>query len=218
MKKFLAALPFLLTCTALQAAPIQIIDLPTETSGGFPHNLFHNSSDNQGQTGVTLAWFDLGTGGSYDPDTGHFLLNINLWLDSALTMSAGTADADGNLTAASFIGNSLGPIGSITWTFDAIAQANGLPATSTTNFVDRNYAISDAGYIPNSYTGSSMTLWGSSCVLDAKGNCENFQAGVIHGLGVDFVATFVPVPAAIWLFGSGLLALVGISRRRARHS
>ena len=32
--------------------------------------------------------------------------------------------------------------------------------------------------------------------------------------GSDFGQTFVPVPAAVWLFGSGLLGLVAISRRR----
>jgi hypothetical protein len=31
----------------------------------------------------------------------------------------------------------------------------------------------------------------------------------------DFVNTAVPVPAAVWLFGSGLLGLVGVARRRA---
>ena len=28
-------------------------------------------------------------------------------------------------------------------------------------------------------------------------------------------ATVVPVPAAVWLFGSGLLGLIGIARRKA---
>jgi len=35
------------------------------------------------------------------------------------------------------------------------------------------------------------------------------------GLGLDGVSIFaVPVPAAVWLFGSGLLGLVGITRRK----
>lgn len=32
---------------------------------------------------------------------------------------------------------------------------------------------------------------------------------------VTFTATVVPIPAAIWLFGSGLLGLIGVSRRSA---
>jgi len=34
------------------------------------------------------------------------------------------------------------------------------------------------------------------------------------GIEVDIVTTVIPVPAAVWLFGSGLLGLVGIARRR----
>lgn len=34
-------------------------------------------------------------------------------------------------------------------------------------------------------------------------------------VSTDIVNTAVPVPAAVWLFGSGLLGLVGVARRRA---
>jgi len=40
-----------------------------------------------------------------------------------------------------------------------------------------------------------------------------FQSTGIDGEGSDWVGV-VPVPAAVWLFGSGLLGLVGIARRR----
>lgn len=33
-------------------------------------------------------------------------------------------------------------------------------------------------------------------------------------LSIDAVPTLVPVPAAVWLFGTGLLGLVGVARRR----
>jgi hypothetical protein len=40
------------------------------------------------------------------------------------------------------------------------------------------------------------------------------------GTGTDACPTVaaVPVPAAVWLFGSGLLGLVGIARRKKRNS
>jgi hypothetical protein len=41
-----------------------------------------------------------------------------------------------------------------------------------------------------------------------------FSNGVVTS--VDAVPTVIPVPAAAWLFGSGLLGLVGVARRRAR--
>ena len=34
------------------------------------------------------------------------------------------------------------------------------------------------------------------------------------GVEIDIVTTVIPVPAALWLFGSGLLGLIGISRRK----
>lgn len=46
------------------------------------------------------------------------------------------------------------------------------------------------------------------------GDDDNY--GVISGTWVDFSMTpvVVPVPAAVWLFGTGLLGLVGIARRK----
>ena len=38
--------------------------------------------------------------------------------------------------------------------------------------------------------------------------------GVLYELHLQGVVSAVPVPAAVWLFGSGLLGLVGIARRR----
>ena len=37
------------------------------------------------------------------------------------------------------------------------------------------------------------------------------------GTGYELVSTsVVPIPAAVWLFGSGLLGLIGVARRKAR--
>lgn len=35
-----------------------------------------------------------------------------------------------------------------------------------------------------------------------------------YGPGLTFVASTVPVPATVWLFGSGLLGMIGIARRK----
>ena len=44
-----------------------------------------------------------------------------------------------------------------------------------------------------------------------------FSVESVNGtvISTDIVNTAVPVPAAVWLFGSGLLGLVGVARRRA---
>ena len=36
-----------------------------------------------------------------------------------------------------------------------------------------------------------------------------------YDMSIETVITTVPVPAAVWLFGSGLLGLVGVARRKA---
>ena len=41
-------------------------------------------------------------------------------------------------------------------------------------------------------------------------------AGPFTGFSPYFNTTVVPIPAAAWLFGSGLLGLVGVARRRRK--
>lgn len=41
------------------------------------------------------------------------------------------------------------------------------------------------------------------------------NAGTVLTVDVQVVPPVVPVPAALWLFGSGLIGLVGVARRRA---
>lgn len=228
MKRFLLVLPFLFACSALQAAPVQISALPSSPIGpGFQHNNFHDSSLAKGTDGLKLGWFTLGAGGgSWDPDTGAFQVNIDIFAGTDQGMVGaviGTALGTGNLSPAQFNGFDGGLIGSITWNFDAAAQGAGLFDT-TMNFHDIAYlggAQCNPAFEPNKGCptpgGISISLWGSNGFLDpVTGKYEG--VGIAPTLGVDFVATFVPVPAAVWLFGSGLVALVGVSRRKKSHS
>ena len=45
---------------------------------------------------------------------------------------------------------------------------------------------------------------------DENGNLLNLEGGIVADLSA------VPVPAAVWLFGSGLVALVGVARKKRR--
>ena len=53
--------------------------------------------------------------------------------------------------------------------------------------------------------------------LDTPFEFFGFSLQSVNGsvISTDIVNTAVPVPAAVWLFGSGLLGLVGVARRRA---
>lgn len=61
-----------------------------------------------------------------------------------------------------------------------------------------------------------------SCLATTGADCSTYflwddlhPTTVGHSLFADaFVSTVVPIPAAVWLFGSGLLGLVGMARRR----
>lgn len=50
---------------------------------------------------------------------------------------------------------------------------------------------------------------GATCF---EGEDDNFN--IIEGTWTSFTTTVVPVPAAVWLFGSGLLGLAGLARRK----
>lgn len=77
--------------------------------------------------------------------------------------------------------------------------------------------LPETGTLPNNtWFATSITF-----VATSSSHYLGFAANSVSGgntfLGIDGVSistTTVPIPAAIWLFGSGLLALVGISRRK----
>ena len=68
---------------------------------------------------------------------------------------------------------------------------------------------------PSSFLGAE-TAGGETASLAASGisyvilETSNTASGLYFD---DLSFTTVPIPAAVWLFGSGLLGLIGISRR-----
>ena len=61
----------------------------------------------------------------------------------------------------------------------------------------------------NSATGDYLMAWTVALNDPQHPAFGSFVTWTVHG-----IASPVPVPAALWLFGSGLLGLVGISRRK----
>ena len=72
----------------------------------------------------------------------------------------------------------------------------------------------------NTYTSGDPVAWrkagnGSTTTLGPDGlRGTPMIDGAFNGFNANFDFTVVPVPAAVWLFGSGLLGLVGVARRK----
>jgi hypothetical protein len=47
---------------------------------------------------------------------------------------------------------------------------------------------------------------------------DNGQRGSFQLNSINISALDIPIPSALWLFGSGLLGLIGIARRKNRHN
>jgi len=77
------------------------------------------------------------------------------------------------------------------------------------------YNLNMGGYDgQTSYLGMSAIM-SAIVVKDSFGNVIPFSLSTASGAALfNELATTVPIPAAIWLFGSGLLGLLGISRRK----
>ena len=59
---------------------------------------------------------------------------------------------------------------------------------------------------------NSLIIWGENDFYNGN-NHSNLKN---QHLGVNVYVSTVPIPAAVWLFGSGLLGLIGFARRKTR--
>ena len=96
------------------------------------------------------------------------------------------------------------------------------PFVTTAGFLaDSNPPVQPNGVNPGEYLGITFDLQASGSFADVLAELANGDLRIgIHVQGYEtggsesFVNNPVPVPAAVWLFGSGLLGLVGIARRK----
>lgn len=154
---------------------------------------------------AALITGDMGITGSYSTSGGSDQSNDTLLTlgsatgtsgsgDIGSTVSFGTGGAigDGNISLASFASvTDLYTIGG--WQLDL----------SSMTIVDQ--------------TASLLTMTGSGLLsgngFNSTGVNWTFSANDL-GSSYSMTITAVPVPAAVWLFGSGLLGLVGVARRK----
>ena len=95
--------------------------------------------------------------------------------------------------------------------WDGVDTLSDIDTNSLTIDGDFVLAVSDDG--GTTWTGGDINP-GSVFTLP-EANTYAVQFAGLGGIEVVVDLAPVPVPAAVWLFGSGLLGLVGVARRRA---
>lgn len=151
----------------------------------------------------------LGTGGDFEGF--HYATSaevVILWSNFGIDLSAGSASYvsghDNNVLAAtSFLGNTLAE-----YEYNDIWPVGALGLTAD-GYGEWSYERLGAYFIalPPDEPG---TYYDTDDDLTHLMSTEDTQGFYGHYL----VMTSVPIPPAIWLFGSGLLGLVGIARRK----
>jgi hypothetical protein len=126
----------------------------------------------------------------------------------------------------------FGALGGGLTTSDSVTGVGSLPASNglLANFGKVSYTL-PIGPVPMATTTfNTTTIDGSGLGTNPSGTLPLTDDGIggnpmVAGPFPDFNANFditsihvsaIPVPAAVWLFGSGLLGLVGVARRRKK--
>ena len=199
--------------TNASAAPF-VIDFGTGQQGSVGTIIDDGSGIIEG-TGITIGVLDVvGT----DTMDGQYIADawLNFNATGGVTVNGVTTGTGGTIEIVGFVsGLSLGlnnpgsPVTLLTGTFDSWS------------FQNNGYAAIFDGF--GSDTKDDLLLEDLGIPLDTQFEFFGFSIG--YDINLDGIATaistdvintsVVPVPAAVWLFGSGLLGLVGVARRRA---
>lgn len=170
-------------------------------SSGLTENItITNTTANAGTfTLFQYTDFDLGGPSSYNPlgnNVGNGTDSFNYGQTDLVTQEfTNTVSQTNGIWAASEIAVSA-PSPTLTSIGQAVALEDALfdgTVTGTANF--------------STFTGDAAWIWQYDFTIAAGGTASISKALVLE-------TTVVPVPAAVWLFGSGLIGLVGIARRR----
>lgn len=194
MKKTAIAAALLLVTGAANAAPITSLEI---TGGSF-----------------AMA----GAGGTINPAA---FANMTIGgYDGSEPLTAGTQADYAPLSIATFDFGFFGAVGVRTAETDGVNSGFAAPTGDLTGSALTLDLSSWTAY----WNGTSFNQGGMiTTTVDAMGNfTANWQAtvngGAFNGQVGDWTITgtvsAVPVPAAVWLFGSGLVGLAGVARRR----
>lgn len=212
MKKILTGLVLATSAATASATTYNINAVLDGVDAGFGYSGFHYAGDDgagidgdaDAMTGTELASFSgLVSTGSFNDVTGSFNLVLALNGGGEVTLS-NSGTGQGVLVDNPFI---------LDVDFSAPDTASLFDTTIV--FINSiNACCVGASPAPNSFDGAVMSLWGADFALTSGGFIPPESVPDI-GLDLRLELTAVPVPAAAWLFGSGLLGLVGMARRKS---
>ena len=206
----------MLICTGAAQAAVQDIAV----NGGFETGDF--TGWQEFPNGGTQAVVTPGNGSTYaanlgvpirsqtDPAIDNLLKNANL--------QAGNLTPGASITVTFDMSGSLSGAGGVVFA-ELFSEFSGGGATGEIlGGVPIFPAGGPTGWTPYSFTTNLGADVSGGVTLQLKASC-----GPVEGCGVDAYfdnvtittdVSAVPVPAAVWLFGSGLLGLVGVARRK----
>ena len=139
--------------------------------------------------------------------------------DSGVTVGGGEMSIDATVVSIDTGGNSV-PLSHEDFTLYATL------VSGTTNIYEGS--LTAGSYLTANFTGLTFVDFGGNASGDIYGSVD-YTGGSLQGsytggsIEVQFSGTafgsalgpvVVPVPAAVWLFGSGLIALVSVARRK----
>jgi len=207
MIKLFSGLLLALSCLNATAVTYDVSAIFNGSDGGFSFSSLHDASGSNpkalGPDGILANVLLTGFSGTYNDVNGSF--NAVLALDNAAgpMLLSGTLlfDGTGLLAANSTLGLTFSGTQSGALTDTVIGFEQGKVCCSGTNY-------------PNTFDGSIMTLWGANFDSSADFINTGSYSGATLGMDLRIELTPVPVPAAVWLFGSGLLGLAGVVRRK----
>ena len=210
--KFMSTAALLLSGTA-NAAIYDITGVLSGVDNGFGFSGFHYAgnlgtgvdADGNPMTGTQLVDIPAATGlfGTYNDVTGDFYVQLATDFSYVPTFELnGTLLFDNT--------GFLDPTSTLTITFNTATLLGDL---STNMVFDAGQVCCSGTNPPNSFSNGLLSLWGANSTPELDSLFPDNNAEVL-GLDLRLQLTPVPVPAAVWLFGSGLLGLIGIARRK----
>ena len=198
-----SAVALVIGTSAMSAAQANTAGLTDVWSGTYTFSMFSPGGGGVGTpTSSTWSWdFDAGTVTIQNSATFYG----SVWTAAGITFTDTGSSYDGNMTF-SWSANPSIPVFS-SWDVSASGTAPGQVSDTATVWANSATILATSSAFPGFHPYFDGSLHKESCgSTTGQGLCGEFVEPP--------EPPQVPVPAAVWLMGSGLMGLVGVARRR----